>query len=301
MDISINVKDAQPVPAAIPGVLIRVFSALGELETQGSTNVEGQVIFNLDAGEYTLRASKTRVGFNSPFAITVDPEEINSWTVTGTLLSLPSAPDPLYCRVYDYFIRGDGVPLLGEIVFTVRSAFQDTSNEEHVAFPGDPSIVGGALILPERPLPICSDSSLGLGWVDLPRESWYRCMLPGDPQSWILFYVPNAAGAALSDLLYPYPAAATTDPDPVSVAAGAEIEVALVLTLSNARLPEDLGMLAPATSDEAVATVRVGVGKTLIVLGVAVGEATITLAPQVGQTARRIPSPAYPTFLVTVT
>jgi len=269
----------------IVGAGVRIYDETGTvLETAGVTNASGffqfDVIGTPDPAPtcYQARCSRTGVAFTNPELILVyDPPLVpNEYDILGQLLTLPVAPDPLFCRCSGYFTDPGGRPVADAVVRFMNQF--------------EPLVLSGTGVLSK--VEVRTDAA-GYAVVDLVRGGKYTATVSGLHDERLDITVPDRSSVNLIDLLFPVVASATFAPvGPWLVAVGAELAVVVTVTTSSYVVLEGTanGDMRYATADPSVAVVVVQEDR-LLLRGVGVGATTLDLT-RVDDTIRRIPDPA---------
>ena len=201
VDILIESDDTIPVP--IDGVVVRVYDATGTtLLTSGTTGAPaavGHVEFTLN-GEpaptpdtYQLRFFYLGATIPSPQSIEVysppagSPTGTNNFKVVASLLTLPTATDPLLCRASGYIRDASGRPKKG-----IDIAFIPIFN---------PLVVENQAILGER-VEVRTNKD-GYVEVDLFRNGCYQATVESQENIQRQVVVPDRSSVNISNLLFP--------------------------------------------------------------------------------------------------
>ena len=240
--------------------------------TQGTTgegaNPDGERLFDLPVGEYTMRLSMSVSGY-----VVVSPQ---SFTVTGTPaddvfdveVELPErseATDVRLCRCSGFFVRPDGKAAVG-----ISLRFVHLNR---------PSVLGEDAVLPFV-VDVRTDSD-GHATVDLIRKAVYRVEAQGYEDARLETRIPDRPSANLADIVFPIVSAVVFTPGALALAVGGAVGELDVLIRYRSGLElglEDFGDFQPVTfvvSDTDVATAVIS-GGGIVVTGVGVGQCTIT-------------------------
>jgi hypothetical protein len=302
------VKDDQGTPQPVEGVAIRVFDSadafLTELETdtagEASLVLEGvadpgtQYITRLTAPTgYAVQNGPTQtVGVHDPLV----PPATNIFDfVMEALPSIPVSPDPDMCRLSGYFIDPSKRPLKNlSLIFHPREGYPDPVLGG-APYSGEPTVITGRIVASERRINTDKD---GYVEFDMPRKGVFdvyaQGLDAGDTSLLACVYVPDAAGAEIQGVLFPYITKVTYDDVAVAVAVDGTAELGFAVESSNLLDPSSLLATVPAllnffVDDEAVAGVEVGGDGKLLTSGLSAGTATISVERKVGTTAPRRP------------
>lgn len=292
--------------AAIEGVLVRVFDAAGTaFIAQNTTSLVGSdaiAEFTLEGDdppiEYTLRMSKTGVGFDvalgdqyaTPQFIEVwspaanSPTGTNAFDVKGETFTLPVATDARLCRASGFFkdAAGRSLPWLD---ITLINDFK-------------PAIVDGYGVLGSK-IQLRTDAD-GYVEVDLYRGGEYRAMIQSiqaaevDTTGAIVFdrelVIPDQASVSLVDLFFPVVGEITWDPSTVSLAVGEGLELLTAVVGTDYRALEGTAhedvLYEIADTDIATVSIREDM---LVITAVAAGTTELT-ATRRDQTIVSIPA-----------
>jgi hypothetical protein len=284
--VNILVTSDGTSPTPIAGAVVSIVDpATGlALVARATTNSAGIAGFDIPDGVYELRLYKREVIFGGPVAITVLGN--GAYTVTGTLLTLPVATDPLLCRCTGRLVGFSGQPLSGvTLVFTQRG---DTENAL-------PRVFASQLVAQSDLIAHSNDE--GFVTLDLIRGGEFKVSFSGEELIWN-FTVPTRSSANLIDLLHPQPASLTWDPtlapaNAITVQVGQTITVPVSLVLSNYEVLTNGATelwLAYLNSDSTIAPAVIG-SAGVEVTGGAVGTAQISASARQGFYPRRVPDP----------
>jgi hypothetical protein len=284
--VNILVTSDGTTPSPIAGAVVSIVDPATNLAlvARATTNSSGIAGFDIPDGVYELRLYKRNVVFGGPVAITVLGN--GAYTVTGTLMLLPVATDPLLCRCTGRFVGFSGQPLANvTLVFTQRG---DTENIVPRVF--DSQLVGQSDL-------IAHTNTEGFITLDLIRTGEFKLSISGEELVWD-FRVPDRSSANLIDLLHPQPVSLTWDPtlapaNAITVQVGQTITVPVSLVLSNYEVLNNGATelwLAYLNSDSIIAPAAIG-DAGMEVTGGAVGTAQISASARQGFYPRRVPDP----------
>lgn len=297
--VRLFVMDDAPVPTPVTGAVVRVFSADGVLfVTQGTTDENGEALFELPEDTYWVRFFKSGFQFPSRLSIDVLETETNAFEVSGIdLLARPPATDVNLCRVTGQIVTGTGAASSGATIY-----FMST---------GEPRLVGRALWCPSK-VYAHSDAS-GVMMLDLVRNTVYEAWIAGHDDATYRIRVPDFPSVDLSDLLFPYVASVHVEEPEVAVAARESHSQFPIVTLSSrVTVPYALddgdtvelsGMLRATSDDPSVATVSLLPRGEVRITGRAPGTTIIRFSPLPELILQRQPPAegALDTVTVTVT
>lgn len=113
---------------AIAGATVMVRDTSGRpIVGRNTTDINGEVVFLLDDGSYSVYVYAGGYAFSNPFSLTVTGDGAATYTGTGDgsfSITPPDSPD--VCRVYGFFLDLAGDPIAGVKVsaeLTSRSAY----------------------------------------------------------------------------------------------------------------------------------------------------------------------------------
>ena len=250
-----------------------------ELITEGTSDENGEIEFDIDTGAYLARTSSSLTPYvtETPVTMTVT-EEADEFILRVQLLATPSADNPNYCRISGYLYAED-VP--GDKVLVFKRVWPSSVVE------GD-----SQLAFVHTPYKVRLDEN-GYVVFDLLRGARYEFTPPDGRRSW-WFEVPDLSAAAIGPVLYPLVKTITPASVVVALTAGEETEVtysqlyfsglsltsaALVESSSPERQFDDIsgypGSMIFESDDAAVAVVNDDCG-VLRITAVAAGVANIS-------------------------
>jgi len=298
------------VPVLISGVIVRVFSTVGVFVTSGTTNVDGEVVFDFPDADYDLLFFKLSVSPNSgmPQRITVNAADTddppNTFKVIAHITSQPESVDPMLCRISG----------------TIRGANGTGSKDIRLNLGMCPelAILEGIVIAPQDIVEVRPDNN-GYYEFDLLRKMRYRVYFPQlndlfriEP-AMVYGIVPDLPAISLTDFLFPVPVNAEFESLVLALTAGDEPDdsIECEITYSDGSVNLDGRRPVPPTftnvkaisSDEDIADVVFQVDKVCITPKAA-GVVNITIERIVSdQYITYDPLPAFvtQTLVVTVT
>jgi hypothetical protein len=316
--------DMVPTPSPIEGVKIRLFNSSDLYMTEVETDEDGEAAIVLSGAptpgqKYIVRLFPP-LGHEIPVGMTqeiyvfdpVAPPNTNIFDFTVIPVTIPVSGNPLMCRLTGQFIDATGTPIPDlELVFRPREGYP-SKILSGLPFNGEPSVIGSAMVLSEVR---ATTDHAGKVDFELPREGVFDVFITGmyepftNPLSSV--WIPDAAGAALVDVLYPYVTTVTFSSVAIALTVGGPgVEVELTVEASNKQEniegTEALASLLVFSTDETIATVMLTEDGKLLVSPVAVGSTTIGVARGPGTAAPRSPAlpdvvvlPSTPTITVT--
>lgn len=216
-------------PVLISGLIVRVFSTVGVFVTSGTTDVDGEVLFDLPDADYDLTFFKAGVSLldGMPQRITVDVADTdippNTFKVKAHITSLPESPDPMLCRISGTIRGGDG----------------RRSKDIRLALGMCPetAVLSGYVIAPQDFIDVRPDDD-GFYEFDLLRGMRYRVYFAQlvtlfriEP-AMVYGVVPDLPAIELKDFLFPVPLTATFDPLTLSLAVTADPDNSVECTIT---------------------------------------------------------------------
>ena len=215
------IKALKPASSTrVDGVLVRVYDSNGVFVTQGTTgegaNQPGERLFDLSAGDYTMRLSMSEEGYSvvSPQSFTVSGVPASdSFIVRVSQFELPESQDSRFCRCSGFFLSPDASPAAAA---TIRFALQTA-----------PLLVLKSGIIQRKAAVKLDDN--GYGQVDLIRGALYRAECEGLLDIEHEIQVPDAPSASLPDVVYPFVDSVEFTPASLSLTAGGSESVTLLV------------------------------------------------------------------------
>jgi hypothetical protein len=309
VSVDIFVKDTQPVPQPVSGVVVNVYDASTlAFVTSGVTDGAGQAALLLpgdaDGIPYEVRFYKQGVSFQNPMAILVkDPlgvGETNEFDASGQVKTLAEAVDPLLCRVTAQLIGMDGKPMKNVLIKLFSRADIESQN---------PLVLNDRLLTGQS-FEVKTDEN-GEAIFDLIRKGEYFTTFAGNDDTVWNFVVPDRSSVRYADLVHPQPVSLDWDNtdapgDAVSVGVGGTIEVDFSVLFSDFQSRrKDLGKyITLVNSDDTKMDVKFYTTEAkAVITGLAPGMATVTAEIKQGIVPARIPdySITSPALNVTIT
>lgn len=290
------VDDSIPSALELEGVLVRIYSQDGTtLITEASTDVDGRLTLDLeDLTTYWVRFFKVGYAFNAKATISVDGGLLNSFDVVGrNLTAHVSATDPNLCRASGYLLNGSGVASPNVTMYFMLT--------------GKPRVVGGRAMLPSKVY--ATTDKNGFLSVELVRNGVYDVWAAGTDDEVYRAIVPDYPNVDITDLLFPIvttleievPSVTTPKGDSVSVDVLAELSSRVVIPYElDGGDSVSLGSILSITVSDA-AVIAYFIDNTLLVVGQAVGSATVTLSVRTNKFALRQPAADTLTAVLAVT
>lgn len=291
--LAVEDEDANP----IEDVALRVYDLGDTFLTEGLTDVNGELEVFLDGAadpgtSYAVHLRKDGVIFPDPVqAIAVldplVPPNTNTFDFAGTVYSPSVSLDANLCRVYGTFTDVSGNPAKNlRLEFKPCPNFPASgdgavrmSSRLLGTYYGNPTLLAGKILT--RSVKVDTDAN-GFFQVDLPREGFFDVHVHGFEEPIEIterIYVPDAASAAFTDLLFPYVTAVTYASDPIAVSEGETVTVEFTLTLSNTQEISDVtevqDLITFSSGDEDVAGVTLSSENEIEVQGIAAGSTTV--------------------------
>jgi hypothetical protein len=308
MPVKFLVQDDTPLP--IEDFRLRLFDAGDSFLTEVDTDVNGEVDMILegvpDPGtEYIVRLFKSgwivdlgptqKIAVKDPLVL----PETNIFEFLATQPSTKETTDPNMCLLSGYLVDSALRPRQNvRVEFIAMPIELDAMVSGFDAY-SDPNIVRNLII--SEGASFYTDKN---GYVEvlLPRASIYQVRvigleLPGSTggtERLELVYVPDAAGAKLEDVLYPYVASVAYNPAVISIDVDEVIEVELTVTGSNQQPIEGVQaldcLLDFTLADPSIANIRLmQEGSKLELTGLVAGNTTIEVSRIAGTWAPRVP------------
>jgi len=316
--------DTLPTPNPVEGVKIRLFDQADSFLTEIDSPASGSLDLVLPGlptpGQRYVARLFPPAGRIIPAGLTqefyvLDPLPVGATNVfdfTIVQRVVPVTGDPLMCRLTGYFVDGARRPVKRlNLVFRPREGYP-TNIPSGLPFTGEPSVIDNAVVSYEARV-----QTDDYGYVDviMPRRGVYDVFIDGldepftNPISNV--WIPDAPGALIVDVLYPYIKKVTYGSATISMAAGSSVLVPIEVEMSN--LQENVvghdplyALLSFAVDDPAVALIEITSDGVLNVKGLAAGVTNLTVSRVVGSYAHRsppvadiVPLPSIP--IVTVT
>lgn len=267
--VTLTLTDDDPAETPVEGVVVRVFDSTGiNFIMQGTTDAQGQVVFNLLAPvSYQARYFKPKFSLYpvQNFSVLEAPvaPDTNEFLVKGHVFKPPEAVHPRLCRCSGFFLKPNGAPAPNhDLQFIAKF---------------DPILFEGDAMLKERVSGRTDDS--GYFEVDLVRCGKYDVTVEGFEDQLRCITVPDYPSSNLPDLLFPVIERVDLDPPgPYAIGIGVANEIEITPTVWSSS-----GLQLPGTalvdvlwriSDTNVASVEATATK-LILRGLAVGTAEL--------------------------
>lgn len=307
------VKDDQPAPVEVDEVKIRVYTSpadvfVAEVETGQAAEAAGAATLPLSGSvtpgtEYIVRLSKPGVTFDPGPTQTIAvldplvPPATNIFDFTAVIATLPESLDSDMCKLSGVFVDQSLIPIAGLVIeFKPAVTFPEMDPRFTYHFAGDPVIVRDNILL--RSVRVTTNAD-GYAEVELPREGCYQVHIHGYGHPKFIteiVQVPDRAGLAMLDLLFPFVTEVQFGVATVDLAVDEEETVDITVTASNGQDLENaefIGQLLEfETSDDSVATVILSDDGVITVTGVGAGTATVVVTRVVGTVPPRRPTAA---------
>jgi hypothetical protein len=314
--------DTTPTPVPVEGAVVRLFSSPADaFLTEFVTDTNGEIDPVLEGDvtpgkEYIVRVLPP-VGYSAGPTETIsviDPLAVGETNIFDLTVfapsALPASTDPDMCRLSGYFGDPSLRPLKNlSLIFHPREGYPKFVVSGS-PFGGQPSVVRNRVIASERRV---NTDKNGYIEIDLPRTGIFDVYVQGldAPDHTLLapIYVPDVAGIAIHELLYPYVTKVTYAAPAVTVPVGEQVELELALETSNVQpvtsYQELQGLLVFTIGDLTLASVGVTPEGKLLISGIAAGATTLEVTRVVGTYAPRRPEvadliilPSIPTITV---
>lgn len=314
--VNLAVLDNQGTPAPVDGVLFRIFDDsdvfVTEVSTGNVTPGSGVADVTLDGTaspgtEYIVRLYKAGLSFSGGPTQRIQildplvPPETNIFDFEALLPVVNASQDPQMCRITGRLVDDSLRPLPNKRVDFIRHQGRLSGVVSGFSSSQDPQVIRDNILV--APVAIQTDSD-GRVDVELPRGGIFEVRIQGyQLPGWatdgavrlIEVLVPDQSAIELMELLYPFVEEVNFDPNTASVAVGESAEIGLTVTGSNEQditaMTALVALLDFTVDDEAIAQIKIEEEK-LLVYGVAVGSAVITVTRKDGTWAPR--SPAIP-------
>lgn len=220
--VTIIVTDDDPAKTPVSGVVVRVFDAAGiTFLTQGTTDVDGKVVFNLLAPlSYQARFFKPQLSLYpvqnfSALSAPVAPIT-NEFPITGHVYKPPEAVHPRLCRCSGFFLYPNGAVA--------------PNHDLHFIAKFDPILFEGAGMLKERVHGRTDEH--GYFEIDLVRCGMYDVTLEGLEDQLRCITIPDYPSSNLPDLLFPVIDRVELDPPgPYNIGIGSAAQIEITPTV----------------------------------------------------------------------
>jgi len=240
----------------------------------------------------------------------VVPPATNTFDFVLEELADPESDEDTMCLLFGYLADVSKQPIKGGTLVFLPRLFEPEAKLSGFAFPTQPAIVDGMMLVNEVRAVTNDDGYLE---VKLPRTTIFDVHLYGletpGVQIYAQIYIPDELSGRLEDVLLPYIQTVDTTSDTVALAEGETTDLEITITGSNGQVLTacQSALLEFTSDDEDVATVEFNdEGNLRIAAGVA-GTANITVdrvpdtwAPRAPGVANLTVTPST-TIVVTVT
>lgn len=335
--VDVFIKDTETIPQPISGVVVNVYNSTTlAFITTGTSDSLGQASFLLPGTVggtvYELRFFKSGVVFDNPKSILVfEPIVVpstNQFDISGTVVTLPVATDPLLCRCTGQFVGLNGAPVPNTLVrvLAILGSGNLTKPPDSPMAPPPlvatlpplpnllsgfqvPKVIGGKMVSSDT-MEVRTDIN-GRVSFDLIRNGQYNVSFAGEEDVVWCIIVPDRSSANFIDLIHPAPSSLAWDGtdapgNVVTVAVGATATVKFGAVFTNFQTySKNLANILQFTNlDGAVADVVYDSGNgQLLITGRVAGSTSVTVAVLPNMTPARIPdySITAATLAVTVT
>ncbi len=178
--------------ADIVGVRVALIHSSGAVLAAGTTDADGEFLLTVLPGVYEVECQKTKTSFPVPSAITVLDLDggSQSFTVTGTALTVTAPTPPGRCRLYGYLVVTPHPPRVVLETLAMRSPLVPGGGGTGV----NPANVG---VVPYR-REVLVDNDTGYWEVDVTVGSRVQISVP-EMRLQTTFLVPNVAVLNLAD------------------------------------------------------------------------------------------------------
>lgn len=281
---AVILESDDPAPVLIEGLTVRFFDTLGVFVTSAVTDATGTATVDLPDADYDLTFFKQGVSINAgmPQRITIDAADLdvppNTYKVIAHIATLPEATDPLQICISGSIMDAAGNPTKDG--YLVLQPCVETG------------VLSTKVLTPQSQLRVDPDEN-GEYKFFLLRGLRYRAifymieqLFQKEPPE-LEVIAPDLPALSLHDLLFPVPINATFTPNTLALTAGdpEDDSIGYEVTYSDGSVntggqrPDSPPHTAISASsdDEAVATVALQTGGTVLVTPVAAGTANITI------------------------
>lgn len=281
--VTFTITDDNPAKTPVAGVVVRLFDSTGtSFVTQGTTDANGKVVFNLLAPvSYQARFFKSKLSLYAVQNVDVLEAPVapqtNEFLITGHVFKPPEAVHPRLCRCSGFFRYPNGAPAPNHDVQFIAKF--------------NPLLFEGDAMLKERVNQRTDEK--GYLEIDLVRFGLYDVTVEGFEDHLRCITVPDYPSANLPDLLFPVVDRVELDPPgPYVIGIGVANEIEITPTVwdsSGRKLPGTaLADVNWRVSDLAVGSVSVTSDK-LFLRGLVPGAAQL-LALRADNSIVRIPN-----------
>lgn len=301
-----------PTPNPVEGVRIRLFTSPADIYiTELWTNVLGKaeiVLEGAPAGkEYLVRVNVPAGYYDGPTKTisVLDPLPPGSTNIFDFVAypppAVPVTADIDMCRLSGFFTDPSMRPLKNLVLIFFPIEGYPTKVISGSPFSGNPTVIRNRIVASERR---ASTDKNGYLEIDLARDSTYSVFAQGlDAADHTLLanvYVPDKAGIAIQEVLFPYLSKVTFPVTALALSVGQTAELELVLESSNYQALSGKAVLdtflTVTSSEPTKVQVAFNDSGKIQVTALALGSATVQVARTVGTFAPR--RPAVPALIV---
>lgn len=312
--VTLSVKDNQPTPQPVNGVVIHVYDSANTLLATGQTgqgaDPAGVLTLSLSGSvspgtQYIVRQRKPNVTFSlgatqSIFVIEpLVPATPNIFDFTAVVATTPNSDDPDMCRLTGYLADASMRPLRrARMRLVAVTGFPDEGQSVGgLHYLGDPAVLRNRVLVSADFAIQANDT----GYVDflLPRLGVYDLQLLGAEHPMIVsqrIYVPDALGWAFEDVLFPFVKQLNYGAASLALTVGGSKDLGISAVISDGRTLttfERLGkVLTFSLQDATIASVAFGKDAVVTLSGLKVGSTTLKVARPTGSVAPRRPAVA---------
>ncbi len=298
--VTVRVLSDEPVPSLVEGVVVEFYDAVSAVfQTNGVTDVDGEVIVSLPDGSYDVLLYKVGLSIlpKQPQRISVDSLQVsNTFEVTGHLRTKPESIDPLRCTVSGFIIGVDGKQAKHRLIFEPVKTI---------------TVLSDMVIAPYSRREVASNED-GYFEFELLRNTKYTAYfvfpqgLFGTEPGKLDIITPDQPSVGLDVLLFPVPVNLTFSVPTISLVAGGprDESVEVELTFTDGSVRETLGSpwagirLTNTNADVVQASID---ATKLCLIPITPGTATITTIRTMNDRAFFDPLQEYTTDTVVVT
>jgi hypothetical protein len=288
--ISFLVLDG-PVP--LEGAQVRLWSEDGSVfVTQGVTDANGEIVFDVPEDRYSVRCFKTGFAFQSRLQILAEDGALFQLEAQN-LNTYPPSTATHSCRATGFVMDATGAPLEGA---TFEFRLTDFGKIAAGRFSASPKVI------------VLSDPSAKVD-VHLLRNAVYDLTVESLEDLVFRVKVPDSSAVDITELIWPRISTFAWEETSVTLDVGELVAVAGSPVLSNGNtLPYELDnkdtvslekLVTAVSSDRDIAAARI-VGNELHITGAAVGSADISFEPIDGALFPRLDQELIPNTIITV-
>lgn len=302
-------KTTDVTPLPLPDTKFSLYSDSDLFITEMTADLLGEAQISLAAGSYIIRLLLPLWTFENGPTQTIsvlDPLPVGGTNVFDFPASQPAMPvssDPLMCRISGY-LTDDSLQPLQRVKIRVMPILTNP-DVKMSGFPGggNPAVVGRSMILREA---VFETDETGYVEMILPRDSCYEVHIHGyatpTVPTYNAVYVPNAAGAYIEDVFFPYTSTVVFDPVTLTLAIGETGTITPEITGSNTQTLDNKYVqlfMDFTVADLTVAGMAIGSSGAIVITGLQAGSTTLTVARSSKRTTNANRRPNIPALVVT--